>query len=421
MHGSNKADAVASLASHNTSLIEALNEGPESSQPQSTSEDDIFVAAQYGDWQRIERLIVQEKASANDKNEQGISPLHWAAINDRLLACKTLLDHGADVNCVGGDLKATPMMWAAKNGHTYIVHLLMTYGGDPALTDNQGYNVLQLATHSSNILLLVYLLLVDMAVDNMDPYGHTCLMWAAYQGDALSVDALLKWGASINVVDHDGLNALHWAVVRGNRQCIKRIIEDGGDLSSKQKEGKTPRVLAIELKTIISFEAALEMVGRDSETGLMASHWLSKVRIVLFQGSHQTLTNQATSMKLIYLIPFVYIGTVIQLFALAPVMIALPVNAVMIYGLQRMATSILTPPNMRSLGIHKTPYLAGIFSGSGFWTMAHCNQLSLFRDRSLQFRGICYCTIDWLLASLAQLCLWHDLRYVPSGIFRRAE
>lgn len=41
-------------------------------------------------------------------------PLHWAAINARLMFCKVLLDNGAAVDSRGGDLNATPMMWAAK-------------------------------------------------------------------------------------------------------------------------------------------------------------------------------------------------------------------------------------------------------------------------------------------------------------------
>lgn len=261
-----KAGPTTTVSTVETSAQQVLNEGP-----------DIFVAAQYGDWQRIEQLIKHGTAKATDVNEQNITPLHWAAINDRLLACKALLDNGAQVNATGGDLNATPMMWAAKNGHSYIVHLLVTYGGDPALVDSQGYNVLQLATHSSNVMLILYLLHIDVPVDSVDPQGHTCLMWAAYQGDALSVESLLHWGANVNARDADGLNALHWAVVRGNRGCVRRILEEGADLAAKQNEGKTARELSVELKTKKVFESALESVGRDPETGLLVHHWLSNV------------------------------------------------------------------------------------------------------------------------------------------------
>jgi palmitoyltransferase ZDHHC13/17 len=98
----------------------------------------------------------------------------------------------------------------------YIVHLLIQYGGDPLLTDSQGYNTLHLATHSSNIMLILYLLHQPLITpDLIDPQDHTPMMWAAFQGDALSVDVLLRWGADVKKHDKAGLTSLHWAVVRG--------------------------------------------------------------------------------------------------------------------------------------------------------------------------------------------------------------
>jgi palmitoyltransferase len=94
--------------------------------------------------------------------------------------------------------------------------LLLQYGGDPLLTDSQGFNVLHLATHSSNIMLILYLLhQPHIAPDLTDPEDHTPMMWAAYQGDALSVDVLLRWGADVKKRDTAGLSVLHWAIVRG--------------------------------------------------------------------------------------------------------------------------------------------------------------------------------------------------------------
>ena len=53
-------------------------------------------------------------ANANDRDGQGITALHWAAINNHVLACKLLLERGADVDARGGDLDATPLQWAAR-------------------------------------------------------------------------------------------------------------------------------------------------------------------------------------------------------------------------------------------------------------------------------------------------------------------
>lgn len=170
---------------------------------------------------------------------------------------------------MGGDLIATPMQWAARNGYLYVIHLLIAHGADPTIQDSQGYNTLHLVTHSSAIMPLLYLLQQPIGVDVRDSQGHTCLMWAAYQGDALSVDLLLKHGALTNTKDDAGLTPLHWAVVRGNRVCIRRLVECGADVSAKDNEGRTARDMAVELKSLGAWKRALEEGGMNDDATKM--------------------------------------------------------------------------------------------------------------------------------------------------------
>ncbi|KAI0042760.1 ankyrin [Auriscalpium vulgare] len=175
-------------------------------------EANIFVAAQRGDVALIRELIDSGRARATDRDEQNITPLHWAAINAQVAACRFLLEQGAEVDALGGDLVATPMQWAARGGYLYVIQVLVAHNADPNIKDSQGYNTLHLVTHSSSVMPLLYLLHQPVSVDERDSAGHTALMWAAYQGDALSVELLLKHGASVNVRDDAGLTPLHWAV-----------------------------------------------------------------------------------------------------------------------------------------------------------------------------------------------------------------
>ncbi|THU75997.1 hypothetical protein K435DRAFT_705907, partial [Dendrothele bispora CBS 962.96] len=62
-------------------------------------------------------LIESGQAKAADRDEQSITPLHWAAINAQIAACRYLLDQGAEVDALGGDLVVTPMQWAARNSY----------------------------------------------------------------------------------------------------------------------------------------------------------------------------------------------------------------------------------------------------------------------------------------------------------------
>jgi palmitoyltransferase ZDHHC13/17 len=75
-------------------------------------------AAMQGSLEVLEFLLARGASpDANDPDPASgliAYPLHWAAINGRLMFCKVLLDNGAQVDSRGGDLNATPMMWAAK-------------------------------------------------------------------------------------------------------------------------------------------------------------------------------------------------------------------------------------------------------------------------------------------------------------------
>lgn len=108
---------------------------------------------------------------------------------------------------------------------------------------------------------LLYMLQQPVAVDSVDAQGHTSLMWACYQGDAISSEILLKHSASISARDASGMTPLHWAIVRGNRFCIMLLIERGADLHAKDDSGKTPHDLAVELKSVEAYKAALEDAG----------------------------------------------------------------------------------------------------------------------------------------------------------------
>lgn len=114
--------------------------------------------ATRGDSLGLSRLLEAEPdTDLSTRDNQNVTPLHWAAINAHIGTCRFLLDHGADIDALGGELEATPMQWAARNGHLYVVHLFLSRGADPNIKDVQGYNTLHLITHSSAVMPLLYM------------------------------------------------------------------------------------------------------------------------------------------------------------------------------------------------------------------------------------------------------------------------
>jgi len=223
---------------------------------------DIFVAAQQGKTERIRALIESRRARATSRDKDDITPLHWAAINNKAEACTYLIEQGAEVNAVGGTLQATPLHWAARNGLVHVMDLLIQHGANPRLLDVQGYSSLHTVTHSSNYWALLYLLCrPKMAIDEPDRAGHTPLHWAAYQRDDVSMRILLKLGADSNAVDHEGRTPLHWAAFTGSKRCITQLLEAGADIHAKNRDLRTAEDMASEFRHSDTWNAVVRELG----------------------------------------------------------------------------------------------------------------------------------------------------------------
>lgn len=74
----------------------------------------LFQAAQMGKFDVVARYVEGDRAIVNRRDFQDVTALHWAAINNHVLVARYLLDHGAEVNAIGGELVATPLHWCAR-------------------------------------------------------------------------------------------------------------------------------------------------------------------------------------------------------------------------------------------------------------------------------------------------------------------
>ncbi|KAK2762742.1 palmitoyltransferase akr1 [Arachnomyces sp. PD_36] len=319
-------------------------------------EEDIMQLARLGEIGAIQKLFESGKFDARYEDEEGITPLHWAAINNQYALCKFLVEAGADVNAKGGESVATPAMWASQRCHYYVVNLLLENGADPLLTDVQGYNILHLATIDGNAFLLVLLLHQELPVDVTDPHGHTSLMWAAYKGFPACVDLFLRWGANVNAMDEGGLTPLHWALVKGSQPCIQKIIEYGADRFAKTNDGKSPATVAQEMKTTRAYYRALQECGYDGSGNLRT----------LPLGLAALMRKKNVVSKFFFVWPFLMVFVSLWLLSNMVIYAAVPMMLVAVLAMQWVTQQVAKwgPADYRN--IQKTPFMAGIFAGSLF-------------------------------------------------------
>uniref|UniRef100_A0A1I8FS02 ANK_REP_REGION domain-containing protein n=1 Tax=Macrostomum lignano TaxID=282301 RepID=A0A1I8FS02_9PLAT len=172
---------------------------------QDTSNWDMVKACQYGVVPRVRELL-NSGFDANTLDSQGVSPLHWAAINNRLEIMQMLVNHRAPL-CTGPVAKATCLPAC----------LLIADGRRPLLTDAEGLACLHLAAQFGYTHILAYLLAKGADPNLRDCKGMTALMWTALrvlQPDATRV--LLAFDANPNARTAANTPA-HFAALGGNQ------------------------------------------------------------------------------------------------------------------------------------------------------------------------------------------------------------
>jgi hypothetical protein len=251
-----------------------------------------------------------------------------------------LIQAGADVNAKGGDAMATPVLWAAKKCHYYVVDLLLKNGADPLLTDDQGFNLLHSATLDGNVFQIVLLLHQDIPVDVTDAQGHTSLMWAAYKGYGACVDLLLRWGANVYARDSQGFTALHWSLVKGAQHGIFKLVEYGSDRFAENNEGKSPAITAKEMNSTRQWHAALVECGYSKDGTPLNFPLGSFVK-----------DRKAFYWRVYFLWPILNLGVMFYFISALPIYLGLPIGVGLGVGLNITATKALkwAPADMKTI------------------------------------------------------------------------
>lgn len=98
--------------------------------------------------------LVDAGYNVNERDSETVTLLHWAAINNRKEIMFFLIEKGAEVDAVGGELNATPLHWSTRQGHLDAAVILMNAGADPTLRDAEGCSCIHLAAQFGHTALV---------------------------------------------------------------------------------------------------------------------------------------------------------------------------------------------------------------------------------------------------------------------------
>ncbi|KAF5245623.1 hypothetical protein FANTH_7259 [Fusarium anthophilum] len=173
---------------------------------------------------RTTKFLLDRGLGANDKNEKGAIPLHYACATSRVDAAMLLIKKGADVNAKDIEEK-TPFQWAARGyvskATVDLLSMLMDHGADANSQDDKGFTALHhvdLNSRNDYPIFNYQYHLADMAellldygvdVDARDKEGKTALYWFLERGQLAAAEILIKRGANVKALGDYGEKMLH--------------------------------------------------------------------------------------------------------------------------------------------------------------------------------------------------------------------
>ncbi len=208
----------------------------------------VLKAIQNKNMQEAEKLIL-DGADVNEKGENNMTPLIYAADMGYGDMVALLLKKGAEVNAQTED-GATAIMSNGAWVDASIIKMLLEYGANPNAQTVNGSTALMGAAMKGRTDMMQLLFEKGAQANLTTSSGETALMNATGFGFDDAMELLLKNGANVNAQNNEGLTALFNCVYvpAAHVEYAKILVEAGADVFIKDKKGRTAKDFAAENK-----------------------------------------------------------------------------------------------------------------------------------------------------------------------------
>jgi ankyrin repeat protein len=217
-------------------------------------------AARKGDVKKVKELLASDPKLVADRDKDGDTPLHLAALHGQLEVVQALIDGGADVNAKNNYAPFMPddlnKEFRTKNLQDPAIllhsqaaeftHELNTQGVTTKDLKN-GYTPLDLAEFASNHNKIMQLLIAHGAnVNAQAASGATPLFWAVMRDQKDDAKFLLDHGANPNIPDAYGDTILDCALHLGFQSLVEPLVDKGADVNAEDQSLHRPLTYALQ-------------------------------------------------------------------------------------------------------------------------------------------------------------------------------
>lgn len=198
---------------------------------------DLHDAVINNDFQAVAQLL-EQGADADERDNDGWTPLHRAVLKNASDIVALLLKHGADVNAKGSSMGVMPMHVAASQNVPEVAILLLQNGADINARSDIDVTPLHNAAgrNASEMAVLLLKHGADVNARGEKLFGGGTPLHTAAWNDALDVAViLLQHGANADMKDNDDLTPLDIATNEGHSDIKQLIRKSNLDVDEANK------------------------------------------------------------------------------------------------------------------------------------------------------------------------------------------
>ncbi len=191
----------------------------------------------------VVRALLQQGADVNAAQGDGMTALHWAALQGDVETAKMLLYAGANVKSSTRLGAFTPLLVASKSGQAPMMATLLEAGANPNDATTNGTTALMLAAAAGTVEGSEALLDRGAAIDATEnAMGQTALMFASAYDRAAVVELLAARGANVaastKVVDAAAIEKEHRELRRERQKKFGVFAQGQGGRAQEDGEGE---------------------------------------------------------------------------------------------------------------------------------------------------------------------------------------
>lgn len=204
-------------------------------------------AQQKRDTKKRMMILVANK-DINGHDDEGLTPLVWAAREGETKWVQKLIEMGANADLTD-EFGWTPLMQSVSVSPdpTQVVDLLVDAGADVNAVNVETESVLLIAAQRGHIEAVRHLIAAGANVnyEGIHSWGYAPLIASVKENHIEVVKLLVQSGAHLDLQDKEGLSALFWSCyLPYTKDIALYLIESGASVHLKNERGETPLIYA---------------------------------------------------------------------------------------------------------------------------------------------------------------------------------